>query len=472
MNVVQRLFKNMGFTAFSQFFTAIIAFILLIYIARYLGEDGYGIYNFALSFTILFTIFSDLGITQFIIREIARKKAATNYYLTNAFLIKCILSIVAFGLIVAIIWIIDYPQDIRTIIYLFAIYNILISFSELFTSIFQANEKMEYASIVQVTEKLILITLGLYVIFSGYGLLELAYVYIFAALTCTLVGLLLIPKVAHPKIQINHRIWKDLTLSSLPFGINAVFAMIFFKIDVVLLGLLDSSIVVGIYSAAYNPLLSLSMMLTGIVITAIYPVMSRYFIDAKDSLTKLTILTLKYMGIIGFPIAVGCFVLADKFILLFYGGQYLDSVLVFQILAFFIPIRLTSSITGTFLYSTDKQNFRSIAVVICAFLNIALNITLIPFLSYIGAAIATIISEIILYILYFRYIKVENRRAINKTFLKPLLAALIMGIICYQIKEINLLLVIVTGMISYFVVLMLLNTFTKEDKDIIRQLLR
>ena len=81
----------------------------------------------------------------------------------------------------------------------------------------------------------------------------------------------------------------------------------------------------------------------------IYPVMSRYFTSSEDSLTKVTQLSLKYLTIIGIPTAIGSLVLADSFINLFYGVEYSNSILAFQILAFFIPIRLLNSINWNFI---------------------------------------------------------------------------------------------------------------------------
>ena len=55
MNTVQRIAKNTGVLAISQVINSILGFFLLIYIARYLGEVGFGKYSFALAFTGLFT---------------------------------------------------------------------------------------------------------------------------------------------------------------------------------------------------------------------------------------------------------------------------------------------------------------------------------------------------------------------------------------------------------------------------------
>ncbi|WP_425438411.1 polysaccharide biosynthesis C-terminal domain-containing protein [Methanobacterium petrolearium] len=169
---------------------------------------------------------------------------------------------------------------------------------------------------------------------------------------------------------------------------------------------------------------------------------------------------------------MGCFVLANQFIELFYGGSYTNSVIAFQILAIFIPIRLVSSITGTLLTSINKQGIRTFGVTLAALFNIFLNIALIPSLSYVGASIVTVLSEIFLYFLYIIFISNYFKKLrLYNLFIKPLIASLIMGILVFYFREINLFLVILFAVLSYFIVLMVLRTFTKEDRFIFKQIL-
>jgi len=222
MNTIQTIAKNTGALAISQIITSILGFVLLIYIARYLGEVGFGKYSFAVSFTALFIIFADLGLNQLIIRELARNKELTNEYLTNVSVIKLLSSFLAFGFIAVTINLMDYPRDTTYAVYLFGIYTILTSFALTFKSVFQAFERMEYTAVVMVIEKIILVSLVLFVLFSGYGLIELAYVYIFAGIVdVTLSFSVVLIKIAKPKLTIDFSLWKTLIIGSIPFGLNA-----------------------------------------------------------------------------------------------------------------------------------------------------------------------------------------------------------------------------------------------------------
>ena len=66
----------------------IFRFVLVIFSARLLGDEKYGIFSFALAFTSLFLILLDLGIHQLMVRELARKPEKVESYLGNTITIK------------------------------------------------------------------------------------------------------------------------------------------------------------------------------------------------------------------------------------------------------------------------------------------------------------------------------------------------------------------------------------------------
>lgn len=473
MDTFQRIIKNVGMLFFSQVLNSVLGFILLIFIARNLGEVEFGKYSFALSFTGLFVIFADIGINDFIIRKIARNKELINEYFINASIIKLILSLITFCFIMLIIKLMNYPVDTTLAVYIFGIYTILTSFAMMFRSIFIAFEKVEYHATIMIIEKAILLSLALFVLFSGYGLIELGYIYIFVGIVNVILSLsTVLIKFAKLKPIINFLLCKALIIDSIPFGLNLLFGLLFFKIDTVMLSILKGDASVGIYNSAYKPLLSLCIIPTA-VIAAIYPVMSRYFMSSKDSLETLTHLSFKYMAIIGFPIAVGCIVFANKFITLFYNSQYSSAVPAFQILSIFIPLRFLNSISGTFLTSINKQGIRTTNVGISSLFNILLNALMIPYLSFIGASIATVFSEIFLFLIFIYFInKYYKKLKLHKYFLKPIAASFLMGVVLLHSGIENLLILVVSGGAFYFTILLLLRTFTRMDKEILQKLIK
>jgi len=80
MNTVQRIAKNTAALFAAQFIASILGLVLTIFIARSLGDVIFGKYSFALAFTALFAVFSDLGYNTLLIREVAKDKSLANEY--------------------------------------------------------------------------------------------------------------------------------------------------------------------------------------------------------------------------------------------------------------------------------------------------------------------------------------------------------------------------------------------------------
>ena len=153
MNTVQRIAKNTGVLLISQIASYILSFFFIMYTARYLGAEGFGILSFALAFTGIFGVFSDLGLSTLTVREVARDKSLAGKYLGNIAVMKLILVVVTFGLIAFFINLLGYPEQTIKVVYLVALSVIFGAFSGMFNSVFQAFEQMEYQSLGRILKK-------------------------------------------------------------------------------------------------------------------------------------------------------------------------------------------------------------------------------------------------------------------------------------------------------------------------------
>ena len=121
-------------------------------IACYLGASDYGKLTFI--FATLFAVIANFGLLALTIREIAKDKSLASKYMENIAITKLILSAITFALITFAINLMNYSQDTTYEVYLFGLYVILASFSQIFRSIFKAFEVMEYESLITILNKL------------------------------------------------------------------------------------------------------------------------------------------------------------------------------------------------------------------------------------------------------------------------------------------------------------------------------
>ena len=472
MNTIQRIAKNTAALFAAQFVGTILSLVLTIYIARSLGDVIFGKYSFALAFTAIFAVFSDLGYNTLLIRDVARDKSQAGKYLNNVISMRALLSLVIFALIVIAINLMGYPADTKNVVYLFGIYTLIGSFSAVFKVTFRAFEKMEYEAGITTLVNIIKVSSGLLVLFLGYGLIELALVFLFSGIFDVLFSFLVCERrFVKPKMELDFDFWKSTIKIALPLSMLSIFGLIYGRIDTIMLSMMEGDAVVGWYNAAYG-LVHGFKLIPQLFMNALFPLMSSYFVSSKDLLRMIYEKSFKYLLILGLPLAVGITLLADKIVLLLYGQQFYPSIIALQILAWDILLIFLYVCSAFILVSTDKQNQMIVIAGCAALLNVILNLFLIPSFSYVGAAIATIATEGCLLAVYM-YLNSRYSYTIlfHKIIIKPVGACAVMGLFIYQFNEIGLILQIIIAIILYFGSLYLLRGFSDEDISLFKKLI-
>ena len=186
---------------------------------------------------------------------------------------------------------------------------------------------------------------------------------------------------------------------SAPFAADDLLSMAYIRADSVLLGVMKGQTAVGLYQAGTNLVLNCNV-LARMFNNALYPRMSRCWPDAIERLSRLRVFSLRILAVIGLPIAVASLLLASRIIPAVYGDGFGSAVFCFQLLALVIPMRMLGHTLGTTLTAADAQTWRTWGVTAAAAANIALNLVLVPSLSYVGSAWATVVTELGLLIAY------------------------------------------------------------------------
>ena len=206
---------------------------------------------------------------------------------------------------------------------------------------------------------------------------------------------------------------------------------------------------------------------------SMFPVMSKHFKSAKNLLKLEYERMFKYLFIIALMILVFGFIFADKIILIIYGSAFIPSISALQILICVIPIIFITYLSGNLLGSINKQRFVAIVTAASAVLNVILNLFLIPKFSYFGASVATVLTELCVLILMFRYIsRFFHRISIIDNILKPLISAFVLATIISIINPFNWFLALLVGLIIYIPLLYMLKIIGKEDFKLLEELIR
>ncbi len=472
MGTAKRIYKNTLYLGVAEIVSRILQFVVMLYAARLLSKEHFGKFSFALSLSFIAIVLADLGINTLLIREISRNRQLAGKYFVNAFFLKIVLSFITFFLVVAALNILNYPSDTRQIVYIIWAFTIVLTFTELFFSIFRAFEMMFYDAFLKVLKMFLLAIAGLYVLLKGYGVVAFSYSFVAVEIITVLAALVIaLNKFIKLELMIDYAFMEGILKKSLPFGLALVFGSIYFYIGSVMLSKIKGDLEVAVYSVAYNIALAILFIPT-VYTNAIYPVLSRYYKESKERLKFLYIRSFKYLYIVGLPISVGTYLLAGRIILFFYGKSYYESIIALQIISWYLFLKFINFLFGTVLSSIDQQNKRMLGQGITAIFNVGINLILIPKLGFIGAAWSTFITEILLVVLYYLYVS-KSLFFFNFTQIlaKPIIAVIAMFFFV-KFSNLGLILTIISSAIVYLSVLVLLKAFDNQDYDILKRIFK
>ncbi len=445
-----------------------LGFFITIILARYLGDAGFGVYSFAFAFASIMIIFSDLGVSTLMVREVSRKPKLLNNYASNIFLIKFILTIAIALILFIIVTQIESLSEVGYAIYWASFAMLFLEFSFFFRKFLHIKQIMEYEAIIKIFEKVItlLFLLLMFYLFKKITVF-VAVVTFFVGYASTFLLSFYYAKVkVNPSIRmayVNLDISKHLLKNSWQFWLTTVFIIIYFKVDTLMLSFMTSYESVGWYNAAYKLIEGLNFMPT-LFIVAIFPAMSVLYVKNKQYLQTVFEKTIYYLLLLSIPIGVGVSLLASRFILLFYTSEYGAAIGVLQILIWAEVFVFVNYFMGFLLNSIDKQGLFTRTIFIGLIINVVLNTVLIPSYGIYGAAFATLATEIINFFQLFRYTQNSGYTFnILKTIYKPLLAALVMGIVIYFSLSLHLVLILSLAILTYFLVLFLTKSIGKNE---------
>ena len=473
MSKIQTIFKNMSWLLISQIIASVCGFIWTILMARYLGVSNYGIIGFATSLTGILSVTVDFGISIHIVRHIATNFESTQKYLGNAIPLKSIFAIGTFILTLIILILLKCDELTITITLLFTIEMIIKSFIGLLNGSFQAFEEGKYQGIGNTLLNVILLIFILITIFTDLGIYGIAISYILAnAIALAYLYIVFEKNMIKPKFELDKEFCKNITLASLPFAVGAILYTIYYSIDIVMLTKLVGNYATGIYNATYK-LIGVLTLFYSVYGAVMFPVMSKFYKYDEKLLTISFEKSIKYLMLVIIPLAIGTMFYSSDIINLIYGEKYIEASSVLSILIWTVCLLFVNGVCNHLLNASHKEKTVTKIYAIAAIFNIILNFLMIPYFSYNGAAITTVLSDLLIMVLQLYVIYRLGHRVNKKLYydlIKIIIGSAVLGIVLYFLN-LNMWIALPVGIIIYFIVVYLLKVFDKDDKYVIKEIL-
>ncbi len=388
-----RLLKNAGWLFAAEIISKLFAYGVIVILSRTLGPEGLGQYSFIFYYVGLLSIFSDLGVSYYFMREVARDKSRAEELLPHVLGFKIVLALLNFPIIVVLTLLIPKPGWMKILIILAGAEGMLNWIAYFFIRLMYAYEVTKYEATAKIIERAWAFFIGGAVLYSYRSMppfiLTLLIGYIIREILRIKWGSQFVKKI---EVRFRPPAWITLLKKSYPFWLIGLFTLIYYRTDMVMLSLLRGDYETGIYRAAYT-LIEVSLFIPNIVVATTMPSMARLWKENRETLRILFKRSLQMLILIGILGTVGYYVFARLGISIIFGQKFLPSVPVLRILAFAIPFMFLNSLFGSLMNATGKELTFTKITGVTALLNVVLNYILILYYGASGAAMATVMSQ-------------------------------------------------------------------------------
>ncbi|WP_336209823.1 flippase [Enterobacter sp. P82] len=363
--------------------------------ARYLGPEGFGKYNYITAIIAIVLVVTSLGFNRILVRESANCATEIEHkqIVTTALTLRLISSLCAIAIITLYILSLGNIDDIVYIISLLSVF--FVSFDVIDYHL-QGQSVFKVATSCRVAGFILSSALRVWFV---YIQADIIYFYATILIEYAVAGILILivsqtKYNVYTKISLSYFSYpkaKGLLKESWPEIIAGFGAIVFMKMDQIMLQRLQGDASVGIYSAATRISEAWYFIPTAIV-AAVFPVLMRkYKTDKQDVMNHLSnIMSL----LVWLSITAGLFVnfIGDYIIHIVYGAEYAESSIILKLHIWAGIFLCMGIVSGSWLVAEKKLKLNLYRNLTGLALNFALNILLIPQYGGIGAAVATVLG--------------------------------------------------------------------------------
>jgi len=369
-------------------------FIINVFVARIISKDNYGLINYSSSLIAFFTAMFALGFDGIVTKKFAEDRANKGLYLGTALVSRTVFAIVCIIFLQIVVRVIS-PGD--TLLY-------KVTFIQSLTILFGASDLLVFwyrfineAKIVAVTNFTAFFIAFIFKVIA-LAVFKNLYLYLIAVSAEVFLSMLIMSvyyfKHNRDKFGFSWKIFKKMISISYPFIISGILSAIYWQTDKLMIKSFMDNAAVANYSVAMTMAGTISIASTAIIEGFRPDIMN--FKQTNENLYKKRFRQL--YGLVFWICVVYCIfvtIFAKFLVLLIFGVKYLDAVPALYVVVWYVMFSYFSYINNLYMVAENKIKWIQIITFIGSVINIILNFILIPKFGIVGAALASLITQVL-----------------------------------------------------------------------------
>lgn len=386
--------KNAGWLITGRILQMLISLIVGLLTARYLGPSNYGLINYANAYTAFFMAFCTLGINSVLVEEFINYPEQEGTIIGSTLFMRAVSSFSSACMIICIVGIIEKDEPTTIAVTSLCSIGLLFNIFDTFNYWFQSKLQSKVTSIVLLigyaitaVYKVVLLVLQKSVLWFAFS----------TALDYICVGVLLL--VAYRKyngqsLSFSKAVSRRILKKSVPFILPSLMVSIYGYADKFMLKQMLSEESTGYYASAVAICGMWTFVLTAII-DSMYPLIMETFKSDKELYEKRNRQLYAMVFYISVGVSLLLSVFAEKVVVLLYGKAYLPAVGPLRVVTWYTAFSYLGVARNAWIVCEKKQKYLKYIYVLSALSNVVLNCFFIPSFGATGAALASLITQVL-----------------------------------------------------------------------------
>ena len=387
-----RVVKNAGWIVGCKIVQSVIALVIGVITARYLGPSNYGIISYVSSVVAFALPIMQLGLTNTLVKEFIKNPEKEGKILGTSLAINVISSI--FCMIGCVTFVIVANFNDRTTIVVCALYSLRLLFqaTEMTQYWFQSKLLSQYPSIAMLVAYVVMSVYKIYLLVTQKSLEWFAVSHVIECFVVSVLLIVIYNKLGGRRLSVDWKTGKQMLSVSVHYIIPSLMVMIFHHTDQIMISVMKGETETGLYAAALT-----CIGITGFIFVAVIDSARPIILEAKEKNSALyekrIIQLYSIITCMSLAQSLGMTLLAKPLIYVMYGSDYSAAAGILAVAVWYVTFGHYGSVRNIWILAEGKQKHLLKINVIGAIANVLLNTCLIPVWGAIGAAVASVVTQ-------------------------------------------------------------------------------
>lgn len=384
--------RNASWIIAGRVYHMVLAFVVGLLTARYLGPNNYGLINYAATYTSFFASFCTLGINSVIVKNFVDHPDEEGETVGSAIILRTISSVLSVVMMMCITFIADNGEKTTNIVVFLCGIGVIFQVMDTLDYWFQSRLESKYSAFATVISYTVVSIYKVWLLVTGKSVEWFAVSTSIDYLVVAIILLIVYKKRNGPRFSCSMRKAKELFKSSYHFILAGLMVSIYGSTDKFMLKQLLNEAEVGYYSTAVSLCNTWVFLLTAII-DSLYPVILQSF-NNKELFERKNKQLYSIVFYISVSVSIMFSVLATPVVRILYGKAYIAAAAPLRIITWYTAFSYLGVARNAWIVSYNKQNYLKYLYIGAAITNVVLNVIMIPLWGASGAAFASLLTQI------------------------------------------------------------------------------